>query len=700
MASPARMVEQDVVSRPEPMVAIHFSEQTAALENMPAGAGTPTGPGTSGKEWWITEWHYFVMVEALKEALKSEGTPYIVVNDAQIRGGQLLKADGTPRYPILISLASEAISDDEIPPLRGFVSAGGFLFTGSSSFTRYPDGRTRGDFALAAEMGLHSTNASLQNWYQNGSFTKVVNHQLNAHIPAGTSAWRMPLNAEQIPWGVWPAYPPHREHLAWQVNAAGAQVLANGSNGPLLAVKGYGNGTLIYYGLLQPLIGHGGFDVGMYNYGIFREAIEWAFEATGLPIIKLSPWRYEYDSAFIVRHDIENYGVLITSIDQSAQYEQLHGAKGDYYFTSGTLRLGSQDNHLTEQQKSDGIARLRTAVALYGASIGAHNGGLDNPATNSIPPTDYEYWHWGPDEALDTVQPGYADGRAYALASVRMAFEDIEGWLAGLDNGRVGCGATGNCPRIWVSPYFNSTREGSYVLMESLGVATMGEQKIGILPHWTVSTQTSGKRYPMLNIPTSEWFVDDVVQSLDNHTNASLDAAIDYYYGLGALVNIYSHNNSDRDAMTQRYIMRAAGKPRMWATNAVGIYDWWLSRSGVTLTPSYALNGNSASTHALVSGATDPDTAVELSLPGWGSGQITDLQVFLNGVPAGVGSFRTTSYGVKVKVGTTITDVEVRYTVGAGVTATPAQTSTVTFTRMTGRFWRLLSCFQAFTSSW
>ena len=37
----------------------------------------------------------------------------------------------------------------------------------------------------------------------------------------------------------------------------------------------------------------------MYAYLIYRHAIEWAFEAANLPIIKLSPWRYEYDAAFI-----------------------------------------------------------------------------------------------------------------------------------------------------------------------------------------------------------------------------------------------------------------------------------------------------------------------------------------------------------------------------------------------------------------
>jgi hypothetical protein len=591
-----------------------------------------------------------------------------------------MKPDDTPRYPILISLAAEAISDDMVVPLRGYVSAGGFLFAGSSSFTRYPDGRTRGDFALAAEMGVHMASASLRNWYVNGSFVRLVNQRLTAHIPAGTNNWRLPMNSEEIPWGIYPDYPPHWEHLAWQVNAGGAQVLANGSSGPLLTINNYGGGEVIYYGLLQPLIGHGGFDVGMYNYVILRQAIEWAFEAREVPVVKLSPWQYEYDSAFTVRHDLENIGSLIITIDQSAQYEYQNGAKGDYYFTTGTLRQGSEDDMLNEQQKANGIAGLRTAVTQYGATIGSHNGGLDNPATNSLSPTSYEYWHWGPDEALDTTQPGYSSGGAYARASILQSYQDIEGWLDGVDNGRAGCGAVSNCPRIWVSPFFNSTREESHQILEDLGAVTLGEQKLTVFPHWTVSTQVDGKRFKHLNLPTSEWYVDDIVQSLDGHTTESLDEAVDFYYALGALVNIYSHNNSDQDSMTQHYILRVGTKPRMWSTNAVGVYDWWVRRSGVSVTPSYTLDGTSASARALVSGSSDPQAAVEMVLPGWGSGEITNLQVFLNGVPAGSGSYRTTSYGVKVKVGTTVREVEVRFNIGTGATATAAPGSTSTST--------------------
>ena len=114
-----------------PVVAVHVSELTQALETIPASSTippAPTGSGTTGFQWWPASWHYFVMYESLKEALRSDGTPFVEVTDADISAGRLLNADGTPRYPIVISLASEAIRDDEIAPLRSYVTAGGFLF--------------------------------------------------------------------------------------------------------------------------------------------------------------------------------------------------------------------------------------------------------------------------------------------------------------------------------------------------------------------------------------------------------------------------------------------------------------------------------------------------------------------------------------------------------------------------------------------
>src|SRR5256885_6172167 len=148
----------------QPLVAIHDSELTRALESAPASGGTPTGPGTTGKQWWPTDWHYFVLPEAMKEALRSDGTAFTVVGDSNVTAGILLTTNGAPKYPILISLASEAIRDDEITAFTNYVAAGGFLFVGSSAFTRTTNGAARTDFAFANELGIHKITPALTNW--------------------------------------------------------------------------------------------------------------------------------------------------------------------------------------------------------------------------------------------------------------------------------------------------------------------------------------------------------------------------------------------------------------------------------------------------------------------------------------------------------------------------------------------------------
>ena len=152
------------VAQPKAVVAIHDSELTRALESLPAVAPTPTGAGYTGFQWWPTNWHYFVMPESVKETLRSDGTLYEVVGDIDISNGRLLASNGQPRCPIVISLAAEAIRDDEIAQLTNYVAAGGTLLVGSSAFTRNTDGTTRGDFALAGQMGLHMLGTNLQNW--------------------------------------------------------------------------------------------------------------------------------------------------------------------------------------------------------------------------------------------------------------------------------------------------------------------------------------------------------------------------------------------------------------------------------------------------------------------------------------------------------------------------------------------------------
>jgi VCBS repeat-containing protein len=645
MAMPLQAIAQP----PEPVVAIHVSELTQA-------------------QWSNPAWHYFVAYESLKEALRSDGTPFVVISDSDIAAGGLRTADGSPRYPILISLASEVIADNELTPLRDYVSSGGFLFTSSSAFTRNPDGTTRGDFALADEMGVHMENANLANWTENYYFSKNTAHRLTSHIPDGWLSWYGPMSSEEIPWGISPNHNMHFLHYVWQVNADDATVLAYGAGGPLLAVKNYGLGQFIYHGALQPLVEHGGYDPGMYAYLIFRKAIEWAFASFRLPIVKVSPWPYQYDAAFVFRHDFENSQTAIQQIESSAQREHSLGAKGDFYFCTGALRENMGGDPAV-------IASLQRAVSNYGATIGSHNGGLKNPVNDSLTIWDYDYWHWGPDEALDTTPQGYENGKTYAAASILASYQDIEGWLSGLDNGRTGCGASGNCPRIWASPYFNSTREGSYEVLDDVEAITLGEQKISPFPHRTLSYETPGKYYSSITLPVSEWYINgNIAQCLtysdgrEVHTINSIREAVDFYYSIGALLNFYGHIPTTAGSVQAEYISRCVSKPRMWATNAVGVYDWWQVQSNVVVTPSINKSGNNCTVTASVSAATDAATAVEVALPGQ---NISNLSVFFDGVPAAPSEYRTTDTGIKVRVGSTVSTVTVQYTLQEGINLPP-----------------------------
>ena len=203
----------------QPLVAIHDSELTRALEAMPAVPPTPTGPNTTSNQWWPTDWHYFVMPESLKEALRSDGTAFTVIGDSNVTAGVLL-SNGLPKYPIVFSLASEAIRTDEIAQFTNYVAAGGFLFVGSSAFTRNTNGTTRGDFAFANQMGVHMVVPGVTNWTPNLTLSTVTNHWLLQDLPSGQLTWRMPSDSDEISWGVSPGHSFTAPHDVWQVSAA------------------------------------------------------------------------------------------------------------------------------------------------------------------------------------------------------------------------------------------------------------------------------------------------------------------------------------------------------------------------------------------------------------------------------------------------------------------------------------------------
>jgi hypothetical protein len=624
-----------------------------------------------------TNWNYFVMPESVKEALRSDGTPYVVVSDLDIANGVLTNANGSPKYPILISLAAEAIRDEEIAPLTNYVAAGGFVLAGSSSFTRNTDGSFRSDFALASQMGLScsltGSPPSAANWYTNTWLLKLTNHVLVDHLPDNVSlVWRMPSYADEISWGTCAnGRTNYGPHPIWEVSATSATTLARGDYAspnpscPYITVNPFGSGWFIYDAAMQPLVCHGGNGPGMYSYLVFRRAIEWAFQSAGQPVVRLSPWPYQYDAAYMVRHDLENYVEEVANVAGSAQYENSYGAKGDYYFCTGAI---------TDQWNYASIVMGLTQAVAYGATIGSHNGGLPNPLAATCGLTDpdlYQYFHWGPDEPLDL-----AGGYDYASNSVAISFSQIDAWLTNYQTPD---------PRTWVVPYFNGTREDSYQIQQQLNVKITGEQKLAPFPSWTLSTRIDGLRYPFLSEPVSDWYVADgdiaeVAQVVGPwqdhssgagvHTPQTLQAAVEAYYTNGFLLNFYAHSLTyvtDGDqggatALMAEYVTDCANYPRMWPANARTIYQWWTNRSTAQVTATAGTTNGHAMTTITVAGAQDTNTAVEVFVPG--SGAAVPLQVLTNGVAAGTNVYRATNQVIKVWVGTSVTNVQVQYVFG------------------------------------
>ena len=313
-----------------------------------------------------------------------------------------------------------------------------------------------------------------------------------------------------------------------------------------------------------------------------------------------------------------------------------------------------------------------------------HNGGLQNPNYPTMAETNFDYWHWGPDEALSITNSltnngiVYSNGTAYTLASMSNAFLNVESWMPGLDTSSM---------RSWVAPYFNGTRDGSFQLESQLGVKTTGDIKDSSFPSQLFSTATSGANYGILNVPVSDWFVSPglityVGQAMESgHTQASIQAMIDFYYNNGLLVNLYSHTLSASSATNgfnygdipgpagalqtdyENYGVNTNLHPRMWPTCSTNLYSWWTQRTNVQVHSTATNNGSGLFTTTFsISGSANSSNAVQLDLPALGT--VMGLQVTTNGVLVGSGVVRTNGQVLKLLVGKNVTNAVVSYTLG------------------------------------
>jgi hypothetical protein len=86
-----------------------------------------------------------------------------------------------------------------------------------------------------------------------------------------------------------------------------------------------------------------------------------------------------------------------------------------------------------------------------------------------------------------------------------------------------------------------------------------------------------------------------------------------------------------------------------------------MARTNIAITPSYGITGNTAAMRATITGSINSDSSVEIIMPNWSNWIQGNILVLSNDVPADPGQYRLTNYGIKVKVGTSISSVEVRF---------------------------------------
>ena len=767
--SPGRVQAQG--SGTLPLVAIHVSEYTQA-------------------KWPYTSWKYFQMYSIIEESLRSDGTPFVEITDAQIEGGNLLTASGSPKYPIFISLAAECISSLEAQRIKEYVQAGGFAYVGSSSWTRNQDGTpyayvtpcgvtvvadsTWGPSYVATNTldGDSSTQWFMENDKYSGSTGLPINGPINitftfdnvyeinkielvqTHwsgnnyktkdyeiwVSTDGTAWSKvaqdtlpntdsvaeqtsfsPTNAKKVKiviTSVWvsqtantggladfkafttggatlpvPVPPPKytfwlwqemgldslptyddaaspyfggvdrwnswssigisgrgvlvestvdnrlvndvpkgvrllwdspsnydvrpgdgSTHYAWATISTGATVLAtfestepnlakaaNGyKNIPLIAYNSYGAGYFIYHSELGIPLAYGSWGPDTFTYAFFRRAIEWAFEANSVPLVRLAAWQYPMKAAFIIRTDCD--GGISDMLDYVA-IDQARNVHGEYYVVTNDAA----------SSVTYPASVLNQAIS-EGAIIGSHNS-----------------YHTGPDAQ------SYTD----AVNNIVGSLDQLQAWI-------------GFRPEIWVSPNYDAIKEQSLQIISSCGLVTAGEQGFGPFPHFAMSMETPGVHYGFVELPVLEYFSDiqaDYQPILHcfsfyttncNDPDGTMSKAIDLAYGLGGLIDIYSHFRPGNLQRRAFYIDYTQTKPNVWFTNSQDIYNWELKRNQVSIVPTYE-HGSVDKIDVAVSGPVDAGPyAVDIKIP-W---SYQTIQVMVNGVA--VSDYEVSADGVKV----------------------------------------------------
>jgi len=559
-------------------VAIHVSENTRS----------------HGLSLTDNSWSYFQIYTLLEEALIADGTPYVEVSDADVAVGQLLTSAGAPKYPIFISLAAECVSDAEVQAIRAYVSSGGFAYFGSSAWMRNLDGSWRSSFPLSAEAGLMNVAQGAAGWIEIGAtghrVRRVSDNRLVDHMIAGVyTVWPMP-DAYDDTMKIFD-YGSDPSHKAWATALTGATTLAviEGSNSPFIAINAYSKGWFVYEAELSPLAGWGQANAILYEYPFFRKAIEWAFEAQGLPLIRVSAWPYPSQAAFTLRHDDQADGLPTIILE-----EQQNNVHGQYFVITNNCNPSAMPSYIDWAER-------------HGAVIASHS--------------------------MDHIAP---DQQSYSEA-----FSNINGSLNALAQW------SGTRPGSWVSPFLGAVLDTSFQAIQDSGVvAAGGEQSVGPFPHYALSMTTEKQHYSFVEMPPTSGMSSDGSTTLSSNDGmwegADIESAVDLTYNLGGLINIFDHLGSPSNVVY--YIDYAKTKPWLWITTYDQIAAWWVARSAVSISSQYSTNGSACTLTTNILGASSLLTSLDVTLP-----SSSPVTVTVDGQPSS--DFRQTGNTLKINSG-------------------------------------------------
>ena len=502
-----------------PLVAIHVSETTAALWNKLGGPHA--------------EWKYWHTWGFLMVAFQGDGTPHVRITDEAIQQGRLLQ-DGRPAFPIVFSLAAACISDRTTSQFERYVRAGGHVYVGSTAWTRNERGELRtvhgkARFALAG-MGLAPHGVT-----QIGTARKVADDPLVAHFKlSGPVNWLLPLSAKSIGWT-------HPEHWIESVTSEGARVLLESTGYILLAIQPLGRGRIIYHSEFCPLAGYSGYVVDNLEYSFFRSAVDEAYRAMNLPLVRLATWPYPSVAAFKTRHDHFLH-------KRASDLEARHGIRGEWL-----LR--------TNEAIESGDWRHLSAIRKNGALIGSH-----------------------------TLNEYTLDSGSYEVAreNVRKSLDDLARHL-------------GERPRLFVAPGMMAFRDSSIRALVDNGLVTTGDISHGPFPSFALKIDTADDfgpdaHWPILEIPVSrfparahEAWGNLIYSHMEDMSLETIRDTVDLSYALGGVINVYDHVGDPAANIRARwpypttehfefYIKYSLQKPRVWKTDPLAILAWWKKR--------------------------------------------------------------------------------------------------------------------------